>query len=84
MVNIHMFPQIFLHSFKTLIHFGKKQLAPKSVRQCTKKMEILAVMETCFWGTEGASKLKYSIILIWLLCMWMQLKNILPSNDLIL
>ena len=72
MVNVHIFPQIFLHSFKTLIHFGKKQLAPKSVRQCTKKMEILAVMETCFWGTKlkKLKKLKYSIILIWLLCMW--------------
>ena len=46
-------------------------------------MEISAVMETCFWGTLGDSKLKYSMILIWLLCMWIQLKNILPSNDLI-
>ena len=36
-----------------------------------------------FLGTEGDSELKYSMILIWLLCMWIQLKNILPSNDLI-
>ena len=46
-------------------------------------MEILAVMETCFWGTLGESKLKYLMILIWLLCMWIQFKNILPSNYLI-
>ena len=36
-----------------------------------------------FLGTLGDSKLKYSKILIWLLCMWIQLINILPSNDLI-
>ena len=60
-----------------------KATLTKSIWQCSLKMEILAVMETCFWGTLGDSKLKYSMILIWLLCMWIQLKNILPSNDLI-
>ena len=47
--NVHTFSLIFLHSFKTSIHFGSKKI-PQNLFG-NEYENIDGNMETCFWGT---------------------------------